>query len=101
MRHVISQTGDPEPIKRLKRELRVAVGEEDYAAAARVRDHPFMRLYVQLKGAEAGGHLAQGKALRHQLMYVIASQQQLNAAHMSLTGALQAFRVEHSLEAQR
>ena len=44
---------------------------------------------------------AQGKALRHQLMYVIASQQQLNAAHLSLTGVLQAFRVEHSLEAQR
>jgi hypothetical protein len=97
---VMSQTGDPEPIKRLKRELHVAVGEEDYAAAARLRDHPFMRLYAQLKSAEAGGHFAQGKALRHELLHLITSQQQLNAAHMSLTGALKAFRVEHSLEAQ-
>ncbi len=37
---------DPEPIKRLKRELQVALHEEDYGAAIRIRDHPFMALYV-------------------------------------------------------
>lgn len=31
-------------IKLLKRELAVAVREEDYAAAIRLRDHPFMQV---------------------------------------------------------
>jgi hypothetical protein len=94
------QRGDPEPIKRLKRELRVAVAEEDYAAAARVRDHPFMRLYATMKVAQQAGHFAQGNALYRELQVLIASQQQLNAAHTQLTATLRAFRVEHSLAPQ-
>lgn len=37
---------DPEPLKRLKMEMRVALKDEDYAAAARIRDHPWMRLHL-------------------------------------------------------
>lgn len=32
----------------LKRELQVAVTEEDYSLAARIRDHPYMRLYSEI-----------------------------------------------------
>ncbi|KAK9843264.1 hypothetical protein WJX74_009446 [Apatococcus lobatus] len=35
---------DPDPVKRLKREMQVALKEEDYASAVRIRDHPFMKL---------------------------------------------------------
>lgn len=37
-----------EDIKLLKRKLAVAVSEEDYPAAARIRDHPYMKLYKDL-----------------------------------------------------
>lgn len=40
-----SSSEDPIAIKRLKREMTVAVKEEDYSAAARIRDHPYMRKY--------------------------------------------------------
>lgn len=47
--------GDPEPIKRLKRELAVALQEEDYDQAARLRDHEYLSLYLQaVKAGEAG-----------------------------------------------
>lgn len=36
---------DPEAIKLLKRQLHVAISEEDYGLAARLRDHPWMRIY--------------------------------------------------------
>ena len=39
---------DPEPLKRLKMEMRVALKEEDYGAAARIRDHPFMRMHLRI-----------------------------------------------------
>ncbi|KAI3429559.1 hypothetical protein D9Q98_005647 [Chlorella vulgaris] len=46
---------DPEPLKRLKMEMRVALKDEDYAAAARIRDHPFMRLHCSsLQAAQDG-----------------------------------------------
>ena len=43
---------DPEPIKRLKRELGVALAEENYGHAAAIRDHPYMKLHceVEIKG---------------------------------------------------
>ncbi|KAK9906754.1 hypothetical protein WJX75_007449 [Coccomyxa subellipsoidea] len=39
---------EPEPLKRLKREMGVALHEEDYATAARIRDHPFMQLHMRI-----------------------------------------------------
>ena len=38
---------DPEPLKLLKRQLAVAIGEEDYRQAARLRDHPYMALHLE------------------------------------------------------
>ena len=50
---------DPEPLKLLKMELKVAIAEEDYAAAARIRDHVFMKLSVASAVAkEEGDHEA-------------------------------------------
>lgn len=50
---------DPEPLKLLKMELKVAIAEEDYLAAARIRDHVFMKLSVAAATAkEEGDHEA-------------------------------------------
>jgi bifunctional DNase/RNase len=50
---------DPEPLKLLKMELKVAIAEEDYAAAARIRDSVFMKLSVAAATAkEEGDHEA-------------------------------------------
>jgi bifunctional DNase/RNase len=46
---------DPEPLKLLKMELKVAIAEEDYAAAARIRDHVFMKLSVAAATASSEG----------------------------------------------
>ena len=59
---MVRRPGDAEPIKRLKREMSVALGEEDYATAARIRDHPYVQLYLSINEAlrkqdvEASGH---------------------------------------------
>lgn len=37
-----------EAVKLLKRKLALAVNEEDYTLAARIRDHPYMKLYKDL-----------------------------------------------------
>ena len=37
-----------EAVKLLKRKLALAVSEEDYHMAARIRDHPYMKLYRDL-----------------------------------------------------
>jgi hypothetical protein len=41
----LPRPSDPEVIKLLKRELKVAVGEEDYSMAVSIRDHPWMKKY--------------------------------------------------------
>lgn len=50
--HVLSPApcsqDDLDAIKLLKRELAVAIREEDYSTAARIRDHPFMRMYREM-----------------------------------------------------
>jgi bifunctional DNase/RNase len=51
---------DPEPLKRLKMELRVALAEEDYAAAARIRDHPFCKLHWAAATARAVSRAGDG-----------------------------------------
>ena len=37
-----------EAIKLLKRKMSLAVTEEDYGMAAKIRDHPYMMLYKEL-----------------------------------------------------
>jgi bifunctional DNase/RNase len=58
---------DPEPIKRLKRELQVALAEEDYGAAIRIRDHPFMVLYTEIESRRKEGKEAEAEILRDEL----------------------------------
>ena len=35
-------------IKRLKRQMAVAISEEDYTTAAKIRDHPYMTKYKMI-----------------------------------------------------
>jgi hypothetical protein len=44
---LVRRPDDPEAILLLKRELALAVKEEDYPTAARLRDHPWLQLYKQ------------------------------------------------------
>jgi len=62
---------DPEPIKRLKRELQVALAEEDYGAAIRIRDHPFMVLYTEIETMVEAGKDEEAQSLSEQLMRAI------------------------------
>jgi len=61
------KTEDPEPIKRLKRELQVALAEEDYGSAIRIRDHPFMILYTEIETKAAEGNEEEATMLREEL----------------------------------
>eukprot|EP00213_Chloropicon_mariensis_P000806 CAMPEP_0197477018 /NCGR_PEP_ID=MMETSP1309-20131121/12606_1 /TAXON_ID=464262 /ORGANISM="Genus nov. species nov., Strain RCC998" /LENGTH=423 /DNA_ID=CAMNT_0043017699 /DNA_START=277 /DNA_END=1548 /DNA_ORIENTATION=+ len=58
---------DPEPIKRLKRELQVALSEEDYGAAIRIRDHPFMVLYTEIENKRSEGNDVEANILSEEL----------------------------------
>ena len=58
---------DPEPIKRLKRELHVALAEEDYGAAIRIRDHPFMVLYTEIENRRKEGKEEEADILSEEL----------------------------------
>ncbi len=56
------RTNDPDPIKRLKREMEVALSEEDYVTAVRIRDHPFMKLHLDIvKAQREGNHQVVGE----------------------------------------
>jgi hypothetical protein len=54
----LCSASDPEIVKMLKRELAIAISEEDYAQAAQLRDSPLMRLYMKVKKLKAAGDLA-------------------------------------------
>ncbi len=41
----LARPDDPDAVKLLKRQLLVAVAEENYREAARLRDHAWMHLY--------------------------------------------------------
>lgn len=58
---------DPDPVKRLKREMQVALAEEDYSSAARIRDHPFMKLAVRIVEEQIAGHDSEAEELRTKL----------------------------------
>ncbi|KAK2078364.1 hypothetical protein QBZ16_003204 [Prototheca wickerhamii] len=67
---------DPEVLKRLKMEMRVALKDEDYATAKRLRDHPFMRLHTQMVDAEKTGDLMTAQKLRDELSFRVAAYEQ-------------------------
>ncbi|KAG2448318.1 hypothetical protein HYH02_006902 [Chlamydomonas schloesseri] len=71
---------DLDAIKLLKRELAVAVREEDYAAAIRLRDHPFLQMYRRI---EALNHLGRGEeaARLHNELVVMVQRTHAEAAH--------------------
>jgi len=46
---------DPDAVRLLKMKLRLAISEEDYAAAAKIRDHVFMKLSVAQATAKQDG----------------------------------------------
>ncbi|GAB4822430.1 hypothetical protein N2152v2_009476 [Parachlorella kessleri] len=58
---------DPEPLKRLKMEMRVALKEEDYGAAARIRDHPFMRMHIRILDHLKAGRQSEASDLEARL----------------------------------
>lgn len=66
---------DPEPVKRLKREMEVALSEEDYSAAARIRDHPFMKLAMQIVEERLAGRDSEAEALQVELHNAVKRQQ--------------------------
>lgn len=63
---------DPEPLKRLKMEMRVALKDEDYAAAARIRDHPWMRLHLSCLKARQRGDEDEAERCERQLQAAIS-----------------------------
>lgn len=62
---------DPEPLTLLKMELRVALRSEDYEAAARIRDHPYMRLHVAMVSALRAGDSSRAYDLEEELLRLI------------------------------
>ncbi|KAG2499872.1 hypothetical protein HYH03_002163 [Edaphochlamys debaryana] len=66
------KAGDPEVIKLLKRELEVAVNEEDYAAAIRLRDHPYLQLYRRIEAFSMVGAADEAASLQQELDALIA-----------------------------
>lgn len=58
---------DPDPVKRLKREMQVALAEEDYSSAARIRDHPFMKLAVRIVEEQVAGRDTEAEELQSKL----------------------------------
>jgi len=67
---------DPEPVKLLKRELGVAIAEEDYATAARLRDHPFMQIQSQIEEHMNQGRLTEAARLQDELAAIIKKHEQ-------------------------
>ena len=63
--------GDPEPVKFLKRCLQVALAEEDYAGAAKIRDHPFMQIQIKMKAALENEDVLEANRLVAQLREMI------------------------------
>lgn len=54
----VCRANDPELVKMIKRQLAIAIGEEDYVKAAQLRDSPLMQLYMEAKALKAAGDLA-------------------------------------------
>lgn len=54
----VCRASDPELVKMLKRQLAIAISEEDYGQAAQLRDSPLMQLYTEVRNLKAAGDLA-------------------------------------------
>ncbi|CAK0751507.1 hypothetical protein CVIRNUC_002073 [Coccomyxa viridis] len=65
---------EPEPLKRLKREMGVALHEEDYTAAARIRDHPFMRMHMRILEHRRNKREDAAKTMEQELEQMITEQ---------------------------
>ena len=63
---------DPEPLKLLKMELRVALSEENYSVAAQIRDHPFMKLHLAAATAREEGDVEAARKYERQLLFDIS-----------------------------
>ncbi|GIL73015.1 hypothetical protein Vretimale_4650 [Volvox reticuliferus] len=72
---------DLDDIKLLKRELAIAVHEEDYVVAARLRDHPYMQLYRRIEAFQLLGRATEAQALQQDLANMVARKQQLQPMH--------------------
>ena len=70
---------DPEPVKRLKREMAVALAEEDYDAAARIRDHPFMVKAMEVLKYRQLGSDSEADRILHDLKSNIAAENERHA----------------------
>ena len=58
---------DLDAIKLLKRKLLVAVKEEDYSAAASIRDHPYLIVYRDICQSKMNGQEERAAKLEHEL----------------------------------
>ena len=67
---------DPEALKLLKMELKLALAEEDYASAARIRDHPFVKLHLAAATAREGGDMEAASMYEHRLRKEIAKMEE-------------------------
>ena len=55
--------------------MAVALSEEDYTSAARIRDHPFMKLAVQIAEERAAGRESEAEALQVKLHNAVQGHQ--------------------------
>ena len=74
---------DPEAIKLLKRELAIAVGEEDYRAAIRIRDHPYMQLYRRMQTFVHFGRQQEAEDLEAELHHMIRKDEKSSSSNSS------------------
>lgn len=58
---------DPTVIKRLKRQMSVAISEEDYSTAAKIRDHPYMTKYRTIYEHKKAGRYTEAADLEKAL----------------------------------
>eukprot|EP01025_Chloroclados_australasicus_P032240 TRINITY_DN3267_c0_g1_i4.p2 TRINITY_DN3267_c0_g1~~TRINITY_DN3267_c0_g1_i4.p2 ORF type:complete len:390 (-),score=21.24 TRINITY_DN3267_c0_g1_i4:488-1501(-) len=65
------RANDFEVIKLLKREMQVALTEENYSEAARIRDHPYLKIYMRMIQSQQEGRLDNAKELQKQLQEMI------------------------------
>lgn len=78
-------------VQLLRREMEVAVSEEDYPLAARLRDHPYMRLSVDMEASRWGAQGAAAASSAHVVHTSPASIVPLLSAGDSCHAACQAF----------
>ena len=71
---------DPTVIRLLKRELSVALDEEDYQTASQIRDHPLMILYMEMIHHSQKGEEEKAQELKAQLIKSVLDLEDKEAA---------------------